>query len=106
MPEEAQLSLLIDDLRVFDTDFTARCYDDGIFILATQPIHTLILDHDFGDQIPGQDGAGVMQWLSSRTDRLPKHVVIVTSNTPGRANIISHISSLQRAGFDITYEVK
>lgn len=96
------VSLLVDDVRILDTDFTARSYDDAVEILSTQEIDTLFLDHDYGDPDPRKNGSGLIRWLTMNTEHLPKKIVLVTQNPVGEQNIRAHLSSLKKSkGIDI-----
>lgn len=80
--------LLIDDMRKMNVDRTARSYEDGICALLQEgPWDVLYLDHDLGDEDPKKTGYGIMCWLETYPEYLPKKIVFVTSNPVGRVNM-------------------
>jgi len=78
--------LLIDDERTFD-DATciARNATDGIYELEHNGVwDKLYLDHDLGEDGTGYD---VICWLEENPSFMPKEVVCVSANPPGRDRI-------------------
>ena len=88
-------TLLIDDLRNIEADRVARTFDDGIVALRDEgPFDILYLDHDFGDDDPKKTGYGIMCFLEEHPEFLPKKIVCVSSNPPGKAKIEMVIRNL------------
>lgn len=80
-------TLLIDDFRNLKADRVCRTFNEGIDALSEQPWDLLLLDHDLGEEISGNDGYGVANWLERNPQHMPKMIEIVSSNPVGRQNI-------------------
>lgn len=77
--------LLIDDLRNFNVDRTARNYDEGIKALQEEKWDVLWLDHDLGDPYSKEKtGYDILCWLEENPEYLPGRIELVTSNPAGR----------------------
>ena len=78
--------LLIDDERTFDdATCVARNATDGIYELEHNGVwDKLYLDHDLGEDGTGYD---VICWLEENPSFMPKEVICVSANPPGRSRI-------------------
>ena len=79
---------LLDDLRVFGVDVTARTATQGYKVLETEKFDEYLFDHDLGSIQPGTSGYDVLKW-ALENNKLSDHctVFLVTSNPVGRQNM-------------------
>lgn len=93
-------TLLIDDQRNLQADYTARTYSEGIAQLKKTKWETLLLDHDLGcfDEKTGREKTGydIVCWLERNPKYLPKRIQLVTSNPVGRSRMLQVIQGLYR----------
>ena len=80
---------------VLPADRIARTFDDGIKALKQEgPFDILYLDHDLGDPDPNKTGYGVMNFLEANPELLPKKIICISSNPPGKQRIQMVIDKL------------
>ena len=85
--------LFVDDVRIPvdiypDTDMgdwlSARTYETAIYLLETEDIELISLDHDLGADKSGYD---LCKWMSAN-NRWPQYVQIHSMNPVGRINML------------------
>jgi len=83
--------LLIDDLRDIKCELIARTYQSGLDLLKSNytEIHTLVLDHDLGEERTGYH----LIKEAIQLNIVPQNVIIVSSNPVGVANISNALQS-------------
>lgn len=98
--------LLIDDVREIEMVHTVSCHDqicvarnyqEGICLLKSKFWDVLYLDHDLASFENGIEKTGydVMCWLEQNLAHVPKKIICVSSNPPGKQKINQVIKVLQ-----------
>lgn len=83
----AAVTLLIDDLRIIETDVVARTFDEGLQALQDYEVSLLYLDHDLGSLDVKETGYDIVCWLEQNPEYWPQEIIVITANPVGRQNI-------------------
>ena len=84
------LTLLIDDIREFNADYTARNSETAKELLTEIKFDQLYIDYDLGEDVSGYD---IVEW-ANLNNCLPEVIFIVSMNPVGVSIIRQYLLSI------------